>query len=465
MLYRLYIHKSKAAADSALAVQIVNGAISTDSVREWKDNGAADSMEYFNADAVKEQIEKELGDKCRVKICFPPQEYEQKPYLYVTTSYTRVREVLPRVHAIAMENRLVLFDAETKKSFFKYLFDDTFINLRIREQELKNCILKELAPVSSFRKLCDIQEERDYGSCFVVTLRKDTQKSFIERTTDFYNCLSKNLCEGEKLVCGDRAFHVCKGWYSITFVLERYKKHADMIGYYENGWAKQALIRRMSVEEAYRWMEGCSDLEKKDVKSRMYLREMTEKFPNPADRFVNSIRITKWLRKQVFDIRYSGLGSYGSEILFHIEPDDYYQDAQNISVLRIEEESATFILPIIHEIYPYFYKRYYLTENHLPTAMFRDIIDRMKAVREKIVNDTFNPDLEKYIKHFNLYVLDDHDDSRIRKWSEEYNPAAFVYEHRYDIAFLYEIFIQWAETQIDCHDPNEADRMFNIQGP
>ena len=48
----------------------------------------------------------------------------------------------------------------------------------------------------------------------------------------------------------------------------------------------------------------------------------------------------------------------------------------------------------------------------------------------------------------------------IRKWSENYSPVDFVYDHRYEIAYLYEIFIQWSETQMECYDCD--DRMFNI---
>ena len=72
---------------------------------------------------------------------------------------------------------------------------------------------------------------------------------------------------------------------------------------------------------------------------------MMNAYPNPAQRFVESVKITKWQRKQVFDIRYSGFGYYGSEILFHVVADDFYQNAANVSVLKIEEESASFIIP------------------------------------------------------------------------------------------------------------------------
>lgn len=462
MLYRLFVYKSSAATGTAPAVGIVNVAVSTNSEHEWKGNDAAHFMEHFDAAGIKNKIEDELGDKCKVKICFPPREYEQKEYLYIATSYARIREVLPRVHAIVMENRLALYDAESGKSFYKSLFDDTFITIRMREQKLKACITNELKPVWNIRKISTYENERDKSTSYSVTLKKIPSASFLDRTRDFYNCLSNNLKDGEKLVCEDKSFSVVGKWYTITFVLEGYKKHANMVGYYENGYARQELTHRMSVEEAYKWMDCCSDVEKKDIQKRMNFREMEDRFPNPSDRIVNSVRITKWQRKQVFDIRYSGFGYYGSEILFHIVPDDYYQDGDNISVLKIEEESASYILPFIHDVYPHFYERYYLAENHLPTEMWRRIINRIREAQDMVVNNTYCAELKKYIDNFNLFVLNKNNDPRI--WDKNHD-VDFVYEHRYEIAYLYEIFIQWSETQMYYYEHSGDDRMFNIQGP
>ena len=110
-------------------------------------------------------------------------------------------------------------------------------------------------------------------------------------------------------------------------------------------------------------------------------------------------------------------------------------------MLKIEEESASFILPFIHDVYPHFYERYYLAENHLPTEMWSKIIDRIKAAKEMIVNDTYCLELEKYIDSFNLFVLDKRNDPRLWKSNKEYNPVEFVFEHRFEIAYLsFELF-------------------------
>lgn len=460
MRYRLYIYKSNAATGSASALDIVNAAVSDSYESAWREYEvkATDYMEHFDAEGIKNRIDTELGDKCRIKICT----YAQKEYLYISTSFDRITEVLPRVHLIAMENRLALYDAETGRTFFKSLFDDAFITLRIRERELRDCIERELKPLWRIRKIHACENGAYKSSSYSVTLKKDRDKPFSRRASDLFDCLKKNLKADEELVCKDRSFIVSGEYYSVTFVLEGYKGHANWIGFFENGLARQELICRMSVEEASKWMECCYDTEKNDIRKRMNFTEMKEKFPNPADRFVNSVRITKWQRKQVFDIRYSDIGYYGSEVIFHVLPDIEYENADTISVLKIEESSASFILPIIHDVYPYIGESCFWDEDHLPTNIWKEIIGKMKEIKEMILNDTFNPALEKYIDVFNLFVFDKNDDPRIYKRNKEYDPKAFVYDHRFEIAYLYDIFIQWSETQL--HYQGE-DCMFNVQGP
>lgn len=42
-------------------------------------------------------------------------------------------------------------------------------------------------------------------------------------------------------------------------------------------------------------------------------------------------------------------------------------------------------------------------------------------------------------------------------------PIAWARKH--EIAYLYEIFIQWSETQMYYYEHSGDDRMFNVQGP
>ena len=454
MRYRLCIYKTKAARTGS-----INAAISIGSIRLWRDG--CEAMEHFNSEQIKNQIEAEIGEKCKVFVRYSPKEVKQKEYIYIVTSFDRIKEVLPRVHAIAMENLLVLYDLEANKVYHDNLFDNAFITLKSREDKLKSKIRKQINNIWSFRKIYDYQDAQSKVPCYVITLKKTPGVPFLDRVMTFYTCLNESLDANEKLLCIGRTFCVEGEGYSISFILEGYKKHANVVGFIEDGQAKQELIRRMSIEEIFRWLKGCDEREIDDIHMRMSFSEMEKEFPNLADRLAASIRITKWQRKQIFDIRYSGHGYYGSEILFHLVTDGF-DEADKFSVLKIEEESATFILPIINDIYPYIYERYYLTENHIPVEMWEEIIERIKEVRDQVIKGIFNTKLREYIKMFNLFVLGDRNDPRLWSKDEEEN-IAFVYEHRFEIAHLYDIFIQWSDAQFHHHYCDE--RMFNIQGP
>jgi len=461
MLYRIFIYKSAAATGSAMAVDTVNIAISKNSEREWKGNYADHYMEDFDVNIVKKQIENLVGDKCIILIKYSPDDCDNlRPYIYIATSYKVAGEILPWLHAVATSNGLALYDAETKKSFFKDLIDETLISIKTREQQIANNIRNDLNGLWKIRKLSCLVKERDKESSYIVTIKKDVQHTFEERVQEFYDCLKNSLIEGEELICENKAFTIKKEWYSITYCLEGYKKFADKIGYFENDTAMTELVHRMSVEMALKWVKGCSKTEKDDIYKRLNFIEMVKKYPNPADRFVASVNITKAQRKELFDIRYSGMGYYGSEILFHIVTDDFYEDYNQISVLKIEEESASFILPFIEDVYPYFYERYYLTENHLPVEMWEKIVERLIEAKSMILNNPFDSKLEKYINRFNLFVLsnDRNDYDMIRN-----EPRHFLYKHRYDVAHLYDVFIKWSDEQF--YHYGYEDRMFNIQGP
>lgn len=465
MLYRLFLYKTTAAVASAPAIGIVNDALSTNSEREWNGNGAADFLEYFDTASIVRIIEAELTEldsdrcKCKASTRFPPKKYKQVPFIYVATSYKNAIEVLPKLHAIAAKYDLALYDAETDKTFYRDLVDRTFITMRLRQQVFHNEILNTMKPVWKIQKVSSYSDERDKSCDYVVTLKKDPKNSFEDRVKEFYRCLSNRLADDEELRCEDRCYKIVGKWYQITYTLEGYKKHANRIGYKS---CCTGLLKRMGTDEAFRWLKGCSEKEVNDVFKRMNFNEMQRAYPNPADRFVASVNITKWQRKQLFDICYSGIGYYGSEIIFHVVPDDFYQDSANISVLKIEEESASFILPFVDDIYPDFYTRYYLEENHLPIEMWGRIVDRLEEAKKLILHDTFAPELTPYIDRFNLYVLahSDADYAAVRN-----NPCEFLYEHRYDVAYLYDVFIQWSKSQFEEYWNTGDGRLLNIQGP
>lgn len=462
MRYRLYMYATRAADAEVPAISVINCAVSADSDREWRDSWATKHMKDFDAAEVKAQIDCALQGKCRVIVKYPPEGCEQTPFLYIVTSYAAVRDVLPCLHKFAAERELAIYDAETDVCFYRDLLDRAFLAAKTRGQQIKLRILGEAQPVWKFEQIMSSMDDQQKVGAFAVTLKKVPDLSFLERTRQFHDILKNSLIEGETLQYADRCFTVSGQDYQLQYCLEGYKKHPCMIGFYENDQPRTDLIRRMGCTEAIKVVQQrFSVTGRSDIEKRMDFYEMKSRYPNPADRYVRSLNISKRLAKETFEVRYSSFGYYSSEILFHILPDPVYQNQRHISVLKIEEDSATFILPFVADIYPYFGKRYYLTENHLPVEMWKEIVERLSEAKEMILHDAFSPALRPYIEEFDLYVLADRTDENAYRLIRE-APAEFAYQHRYRIAHLYDIFIEWANLQTRFCGPKG---MFNLQGP
>lgn len=459
MSYKVYLYSTTATTRTAPAIRLINIAVRTNLEREWKGNCCADYMKHFDADAVVKSITEALPDKCTAKVCYSPGKYKKKEYILVNMPFENAIEVLSVLHATAVKNDLVLYDAKTNKSFFRELADSTYITMHMRRNELNSMILKEMKPVWKIRRLEFFMGKRDKGCSYAVTIRKDKNTSFEERNRLFYNCLKNSLHKNEKLTCKNQCYTISAEWYTITYVLEGYKKQADKIGYVENGVPCVSLMHRMSIEKAFRLIKE-SKINKYHIYTQMLYSEMNEAYPNPAQRFVKCLKITKELLKLPFDVSYGC--SYGSGIVFSIVPPRYYDDTYYLSVLDIEEDSATFILPFVYEKYPYIYENYY-GENHLPYQMWEEIVKRIEKTKKMILYDTFNPKLEKYLEKFDLYLLAENQPG-CRKSDSVADRKQLLFEHRYEVAKLYDIFIKWSRAQLDSYCCSDSI-MLSITGP
>jgi len=466
MPYRIFIYGTTGAAASAPCIQSTNRAVVSQYDKDyWRGNWINKYMKEFDVEDVKLKIESGLGGKCQVNI---EKGCGNIKFICVKTSFEEARNVLPVLHALTAENDLVLYDAMRCKSFYRDLIDDTFIKWKMREAEICRKILAGVSPVWQYKKIASYEDERDKASAFAVNLKYKKGVELQDRIIKFYETLKSGLADGEELICEDKCFIVSSHYYEITLCLEAYGKHAQFRGFYQDGQPQAYLLRRMSCFDASKWINKfCGKDSRDDIYARMNFEEMIDRYKNPADRFVRSVNISKQQRKDLFDWRYSQGPECGSEIVFNVVPCEYYRKGSRISALKIEEDSAAFILPFIHDFYPYFYKRYYLTENHLPSEMWAKIVERLREVKEMILRDTFNPELKPYIDKFNLHVL-----LRSRKYRNDEaaglnkiknEPVQFVFENRYEIARFYDVFIKWSELQLEYHGYDEG--LFNIEGP
>ena len=176
--------------------------------------------------------------------------------------------------------------------FLRDLGDGAFVTMRSRQQALHRAILRDMQPIWKIRCLYVSFHARNQSCAYAVTIRKDFTASFAERNARFYECLQKSLVYGETLLCENQCYTVVGEFYRLTYVLEGYKKHPNQIGYVEAGQPCVSLLRRMSAEEAFRWMKDYRE-EGKLVQTQMNLAEMVQKYPNPSQRLIQIVKTAK----------------------------------------------------------------------------------------------------------------------------------------------------------------------------
>ncbi|MBQ6692539.1 MAG: hypothetical protein IJN00_04310 [Clostridia bacterium] len=307
--------------------------------------------------------------------------------------------------------------------FYQDLVDPAFLSVKKRIEDFRRAILNDMAPVWSMRKIGVCKDARHHYS-YVVTLRKDPARPFIQRCEAFYLCLKKALTDGETLETRNECFTVFGSRYSISFSLEGYKKRPNQMGYYEWSSPRVKLLNRMGCTEAFFWIKK-NGIALPSILERMNFNEMVRAYPNPADRFVASVNITKWQcdPKRPFEACYCAISQRHEEVVFHVVPHDHHKNEKSISALTIGSENAAPILSVINEFYPYFYARCFLEPNHLPLEMWRKIVE---AAAQK---------MKEYLK-----------------------------EKSYTEAKILDVFIRWSEAQLEEYCVTADGYMFNITG-
>ncbi len=481
MHYDMFLFRTSCRSKEARALSSVPFVMKKETHQDrhaWEKSRLSDVMLPFSATLVKQQIEAALPDLCRVSVCCPPQGMPNRPFLSVVTSYRQIKNVFPQVYAIAAENGLLLYDAEREKIFYRDLLDENMIDRKNREQELHQVIRTQVRFLWDFSRIDTCDYDRETSSAFVVTLQKEAGVSLETRVQRFYDLLASCLQSDETLSCKNKCFTIRKkNSYAITFCLEAYKKQPNLTGFMKDGKPCTALLHRMGCVQAFQWLAHSHEQERSDVSKRMQLFELKDRFKNPADRFVQSVNIAKQLRKEWAEIRYTAIGPYGSDILFHVVPDEDSPYKNRYSVLMIEEEEASFLLPFVQDVYPYIYERYYLTENYLPLEMWLAVLDRLQEAKELILHDTFHPKLKPYLDRFNLYTLPllpgerrpvvkdcyyDPDEEGTNSYQIRHAPAEYLYKHRFQAVRVFDVLFAWWKEQMHC--PDEI-RFINIQGP
>ncbi len=338
------------------------------------------------------------------------------------------------------------------------------MNEKMRISQINQALIKGVQGLYAMLKLPFSKGQTRY---YAVILKKNAQE-LRARIADFWVLFNSLKLEGESVSVEEGKFLFHGEGFTLIFQIEGYKKRAEFTAFCTENGVETRLLGRMSAYQTMRLFAGFTQTEKGDTLRRLSVAEMVKAYPCTFRRFAESVKITQRLKKTGLSVRYTDVGQYGAEILFHVVNTEYTAWAGNPSVLHIEEDLATFLLPMVEEVYPYFNERYYLTENHLPWQAMRDIAKRVKAEKERFIRGDIRSFYQKNKGMLNQYVFTDNTDSVTEKKERELAfrcPVAFIKKHKKKIILLYDIFLRWLSCQLKTFLCYDYDLMFNIQGP
>ena len=482
MKYRFVLYGTWETTKGTIALNNANSILRKTVTGQETGEGLDRYLISFDAFRVARQVRAELDlaeDRItEVSVRTTPKE---KEYICVQTPSQNAHNVWPVMVLVALREGLAALDVQLNR----YVFEPASLgfawrDLTLRLRELNEQIIHKTESIWKLRRLYKNHFIRYSEAAYVVTLAKSQKFGLRERTMSFYRLLLELSRPDETVLCSDRCFVIKAPNYKISYTIEAYRKNPDVICYMDKESICVEKLHRISCEKAFEWLrnnpgETAGDRTGKTGSNthrtleRLAFTELVYRYGNPADRFCASLDITKALLKESLDVDYSCYRDFGPAIMFHKVPlnqcrwqDEY--DMQTFSALKIEADTASFILPFIEEKYPYFKDRSSLADNHIPAKMLEDIKNRLKQIRQDLYNVENLEALEPYLQNASFYALTKNKGPAPYPPTDdaEADPKELIRRHRLDIAHLLDIFIRWAEFQLEYG--NDTD-LYNIIGP
>ena len=425
-----------------------------------------DTFLPFDIDRLKRLLRVASGESAG----FPPRfrfrqlskNYNTGAYLIsVKTEYRKAQEVADAITLCLGDDELTLFDGEMG---CRYGIDkDTrrqFVTARLAHQRLLCALRANPRLHTSFHSRAVYHKLYE---CFYPEAIIDT--SIMLLIGDFKDgvkavdyTLRKSLVEGDVLSCEAGCFVVANKaeGYKVRFVAEGPGKSAQYMGWIENGVVKVELLRRMSIYNARKALRDMGRGEEDYARSRMYFGERFAtrgEWKNPADRYVNSYKMTLWLKKHKLDILYGRHPCKGcSEFSFFVcdEPDLGWDSWKTSSFLAMPEETAAPLLALIEDTIPYYYN-YYYDKFHVRKEETDRILERLKTVRLQIIENPSDSALGKIAERlkwssFTWEPVRDNVETKVRTDDDR---KAVLYRRRFEIIDLLDFFSWWLRQQQD----------------
>lgn len=399
------------------------------------------------------------------------------PLIAVKTEYRKAQEVADRLSQCLGEDGVMLFDGEMD------------CRIGIHKVERRNFIAARLAhqrhmiAIRGHRFLnCSFRSKASYfklGECFYCrTGTIDTAVSilngdFKNAVKQFYDALSQTICGDESLHCQNGCFVVeskdCA--YRLRFVMEGPGKCPMYMGWVEDGEVKLEMLRRMGI---YQLRRSIDQYEKEYVRSRLYFDEgfaTRSDWRNPADRYVDSYKLEKRLKKSGLDVIYGRHPKRRhNEFEFYVcDEHDLGWDAwRTSSFFTMSEEQAAPLLAVFESVVPYYYE-YYFDKFHFRKEEADQILKRLREVRLAVLEDPCGEALGKIAERLmqSEFAREYPDSGKaVRFYDAEKRKAEMrknLSQNRYRIVALFDFFAWWLSEQL--HNPNTSSNGFYVFGP
>ncbi len=394
------------------------------------------------------------------------------PLLAVKTEYRKAQEVADALAACLGDDGPKVFDGEMGcRADIEKGERVRYVAARLAHQRLRCALLKE--PALSTGNGCARAAYFNLGECFcrggvidtgVTILRGDIREAV--KTVDV--TLRRSLLEGEALHCGQGCFvieNMVVG-YRVRFVVEGSGKMAQYMGWMEDGDVRLETLHRMSLYQAVKRIGEMGDGEESCVRSRLYFDEEFETrggLRNPADRFVDSYKISKWLQKFNLDIIYGRhpLRSH-NEFAFYVReglaPGRGWDSWKASSYFTTTEEQAMPLLAILESVVPHYFDEYYYKNFYFRKEEVQLILERIKVARRQISIDPCDSSLVKIQERLlsSDFAARYSDGSRAPRLDDKMKRTLLV-QNRFRIVELLDFFSWWLTSA--------GQGGFYVQGP
>lgn len=387
---------------------------------------------------------------------------EALPILQITTEYHLAQKVAEELSKFLAEEGVMLFDAEMDCL-------DAVDDIAKRERE--KFVVTRLAyqrHCTALRKAFDQGlQRRDFliyklGECFcmndmpirspVIDTSIALMRGDLEKTAKKLHATLSETAKahgGEHVYCKDGCFVVENEAtrYRLRFVLEGVGKSPMYLCWIEHGTVNRTLLHRMGIYRTRKLIEKQPAGEEEHIRSRLYFQEFfftRAEWKNPADRFVDSYKISCKLRKNKLELIY-GRHPFRTCTEFCFSEDDVNDkgwDAwKNNSKFDIYENEGLPLLALVAEVIPY-YPNYYYDSFHVRKEEVVQILSLLKKIRPIIRRNPLDASLGKIAKHLLdssfAYPPDDATDADGEKSRQE-----CLLSRRRELNALYDFFEWW----------------------